>query len=89
MKAKRPVETREFLMAARRMLRAAGTRSKDEDPVIIKQLIELDEYLHNVILYSVQRQRDAGVTWQLIADELGVTRQACIMRWGHQDRTDH
>lgn len=83
------VETHELLMATRRMIRATGTRARDEDPVLIKQMIELREYLDHVILFAVQRQRDMGVTWQQIADELGVTRQACIMRWGHQDRTDH
>jgi hypothetical protein len=89
MKAKRMVETHELLMATRRMLRATGARARDEDPVLIKQLIELRKYLDDVIEYSVHRMRDQGVTWQQIADELGTTRQACIMRWGHQDRTDH
>jgi len=89
MKTKTPVETRELLMASRRLLRAVGTRAKDEDPVIIKDLLQLREYLDDVIQYAVLRQRDAGMTWQSIADELGVTRQACIMRWGHSDNHGH
>jgi hypothetical protein len=89
MKQKTPVETHELLMACRRLLRAVGTRAKHEDPIIIKELLQLREYLDNVIQNAVVGQRDAGMTWQLIADELGVTRQACIMRWGNSNGHSH
>jgi hypothetical protein len=78
---KRERETSELIGAARRMLKAVGVRAADDDPIIIRQLLELRDFLDEQIAEAVRGQRRYGMTWQTLADELGVTRQACLMRW--------
>jgi len=37
------------------------------------------------IAADVKTLRDAGVTWELIGSELGISKQAAQQRYGHKD----
>jgi hypothetical protein len=61
-----------------------GWGSLDDD-TLLKSLVPAGSCLQSLdgsIRDQVGALRDRGVTWQLIADELGVTRQAVQQRFG-------
>ena len=80
-RAKRQVETHEYLQMARRMIRAAGTRVGNDDVEYLSELVDLREYLNTAIVSAVAGLRKSGHTWQDIGDATGTTRQAAIMKW--------
>jgi DNA-binding GntR family transcriptional regulator len=64
-----------------RIVSGAGRRVADADPDELRQLLELRDIVDQAVLQAVTGLRRSGATWQDIGDALGVTRQACIMRW--------
>lgn len=78
-----PVETAEYLAAARRFIRAAGRRVGDADPEDLADLLALQDTLAEAIEAAVHAQRDQhGRSWTDIARGAGTTRQAARQRWG-------
>lgn len=79
----RTVETSEYVGMLRRTIRALGRRVADGDPVDLGAALDLQKELDAVIRSSVKEMRaTSGFSWQQIADELGVTRQAAYQRFG-------
>lgn len=81
---RRPRTADEMTACLARLIRAAGRHVGQEDPAQLAKLVELQSVLAEAIQTAIDGQRDSGITWQSMAAELGVTKQAVIMRWGKQ-----
>jgi hypothetical protein len=81
-RARRDVETMEFLSAAKRFLRAAARRVADSDEPELRELLEMEAVLKEAIQAAVDGQRARGNSWDYIAQATGKTRQAAFQRWG-------
>jgi hypothetical protein len=60
-----------------------------QQPTYVAILVELDELrasVHRLELQVIQLMREAGVTWEAIGDELGISRQAAGQRFGSPRR---
>lgn len=79
-----PYETADYLAAVRRMLRAAGRRVADGDPVDLGELVGLRAELDEVIAAGVAGLRSQGVTWASIGEATGTSRQAAIQKWNRR-----
>lgn len=66
---------------ARSMLRSVVQRP-DFDLPDLSTLAQLQHDLDMALLAAVANLRGQGHSWQAIADQLGVTRQAAFKRWG-------
>lgn len=77
-------ETPEYVAMLRRMLRGLGRRmAEHSNPSDLADLVQLQRELDATIRQSVHAMRDEhGYTWQQLADELGVTKQAAQQRYG-------
>lgn len=64
-----------------RMLRAYVKRAADEDPWVVKDLLDIREQLDASIDDAVANLVARGYSWQDIGQELGMTRQAAWKRW--------
>lgn len=54
-------------------------------PTYITILLELEEMrtiVHRLEFHVIRLMREAGVTWEAIGDEFGITRQAARQRFG-------
>lgn len=78
------VETTEYLAMLRRMIAAAGRRTREGDEIELRQLIDLTDHLTRAIHEAVTGQRALGRSWAYIATATatGTTRQAAQQRWG-------
>lgn len=65
-----------------RMIRAAGKRVAGYDPDQLRRLSDLRAELDAALLEAVAGQRSQGITWASIGEAMGVTGEACIMRFG-------
>lgn len=83
-RAKREVETADFIRAARRFIRAAGRRVADADEIELGMLVSLRRDLEAAEAEAVKGLRDRGASWSYIALGLGITRQAAQQRWGER-----
>jgi hypothetical protein len=81
-RARRYVETRDFLAMVARLLSRAGERVADADVEDLRDLLQLQHLVDEALLQAVAGLRESGVTWQQIGDVSGTTRQAALMRWG-------
>jgi hypothetical protein len=79
------VETMEYLGAAKRFIRRAGSRVADADEVELKELLALQAVLDEAIQAAVDGQRSRGLSWEYIAQATGKTRQAAFQRWGRKN----
>lgn len=77
-------ETKEYMSMLRRMLRAAARRVAEADEPELAELVSLRDDLEQAIAQAVIGQREAGRSWQGVADGLGCTRQAAQMRYGRE-----
>jgi len=77
-------ETPEYVAMLRRMVRGLGRRINEHaNPSDLVDLVELQRELDDCVRASVRVMREEhGYTWQQLADELGVTRQAVQQRYG-------
>lgn len=80
-----PVETGEYLSAARRFIRAAGRRVADADEVELAGLLSLQADLDEAVQAAVKGMRDRGMSWAYVARATGTTRQAAQQRWGKRE----
>lgn len=80
-RARKSVESLEFIGAVRRFLRAAGERVAESDEPELRALLALQVDLDEAIAAAVQGQRSVGRSWAYIATATGKTRQAAFSRW--------
>ena len=67
------------------MIKALGRSVAREDPEQLAAMLRLSGVLADAVQAAVVGQREDH-TWESIADALGVTRQAVIMRFGDAAR---
>lgn len=60
----------------RRVIAAQGRRIGDADPEDLHELVQLQGYIDQALLTAVAGQRRNGFSWERIAQQLGVTKQA-------------
>lgn len=78
------VETPEFVGMVRRCIRAAGRRVAAGDVSCLNDLANLQVTLDDAIRDAVGALRAApwNYSWEMIGDNLGVTKQAAQQRFG-------
>lgn len=76
------VETRPFLAAVRRMIRAAGRRVAEADEVELADLAALRDEVDDVIARAVASWRARGESWATIGEALGISKQGAQQRYG-------
>lgn len=82
---RREVETTDYLKFCRRILRAAGRRVAEGDPIDLADLVEVRRELDEVIGTAVVGMRERyGYSWTEIGRELGVTRQSAQQTYGRR-----
>lgn len=79
---RRVVENDDFLIFARRIIRAAGRRIAGGDVESLATLVSLSKELDESINAAAVALHEAGYSWGEIAARLGVSRQAARQRWG-------
>lgn len=82
--AKRPrreVETLDYVKAAKRFIRSAGSRVGESDEFELAALVTLRRDLDDAIAAAVIGQRSYGKSWAKIGAALGTTREAAWQRW--------
>lgn len=84
----RTVETVEFMQAAERFIRAGGVRCADGDEIELRRLAGLHAHVDVALDVAVAGLRARGMSWQYIADGVGMSRQAANKRWRHVDAVD-
>lgn len=79
---RRYVENQDFRALLGRLLRALARRVADGDSEDLALLASLSREADELLAQAIAGQRAAGdVSWQRIADALGVTRQAAQQRF--------
>lgn len=81
-RARKDVETMEYLGAARRFIAAAGRRVGECDEPELAELLALQSVLAETIQSAVDGQREHGKSWAHIALATGGSREAAFQRWG-------
>lgn len=82
---KREYETDEFLSACGRMLKAAGKRVGEGDPVDLAQLVALRKEMERIEVEAVGMMRERyGYSWSEIGRDLGISRQAAQQFYGRR-----
>jgi hypothetical protein len=81
-RARRDVETGDYLKAARRFIRAAGRRVADGDEAELAGLLKLHDVLNEATQHAVDGQLAMGKSWRDIAAATGKSTQAAHKRWG-------
>lgn len=85
MTARREVENDEFFGMMRRLMRAAGKRVGNGDPVDLAGLVALRKELEAIEVEAVGMMRDRyGYSWSEIGRDLGITRQAAQQFYGRR-----
>ena len=81
-----PPSNDEFHGFMERMMKAYRRRVSEGDIEALPKLVALEDDLADAITESVRALRndpDHPYSWAEIARVLGVSRQACMQRWGH------
>lgn len=81
-RAPRYRETPAYVAMVRRMVRGLGKRVADMDVASLPELASLSKAVDDVLRDTVTQLHDRGYSWNDIARELGVTRQAAYQRFG-------
>lgn len=82
-RARRDVETPDYIGFVRRAIRAAGRRVAMGDPVELAELVEAQREMERVVRDAVRAMREHhGYSWAEIAAELNLTRQGAYQRYG-------
>jgi hypothetical protein len=74
--------TEELKGMLRRMLKAWVKRAADEDPWVVRDMLDIQAELAASIDAVVAGLVERGYSWNDIGQELGMTRQAAWKRWG-------
>lgn len=77
----KPIGPADNIAMLRRMLRASYRHLDVTDLAGLAQLFGLQADLADLVLHVIGHMKNAGYTWQEIADVTGVTRQAALLRW--------
>lgn len=87
---RREVETSDYTLFARRILRAMGRRVSAGDIAALPELVALRDELDTTIDETVVALRSEPWTysWSQIGEALGISRQAAQKRWGHLEATN-
>lgn len=85
---KREREIPEITSAICRQIRALGKRIGDADPVDLTEFHLVTVSADTALRAAVDAQREAGFSWQQIADGLGITRQTAWARFSPTTETD-
>lgn len=80
-RARRTVDTLDFLAMVSRLLSHSGRRVAEADVEELRVLLALRGQLDDAIVDAVRGLRANGTTWEDIGAAAGTTRQAAIMRW--------
>lgn len=81
----REVENDEFFRFARRILKAAGKRVGNADPVDLADLVALRKEMERVEADAVRMMRERhGYSWSEIGRDLGISRQAAQQFYGRR-----
>jgi hypothetical protein len=84
-KRRRPVaENDDYAAFTRRILAAYARRVATGDVEALAAMTRLADDLDEAIGQAVTGLREVGYSWGEIGLRLGITRQACQQRWGHQ-----
>lgn len=83
-RARKDVETMDYLGAARRFIVAGGRRVGECDEHELAELLALQAVLAGAIQLAVEGQRSHGKSWADIARATGGSREAAYQRWGKQ-----
>lgn len=86
---KSTVSNQAFYKMVGRMTVSAGRRAAQADPEELRELLSIRDDMDAIIQQTVNGLRDAGFTWDSIGEAIGVTRQACIKRWGNAENKGH
>ena len=88
-RAKTYTDTADYFRMLRRMLKAAGERLADADPVDLRELVGIEDDLHDAIRRAVAGLRSTGFSWREIGESLnGISGQAAYMRWGREPKPE-
>lgn len=91
LRRKRPrtyTDTADYFRMLRRMLKAAGERLADADPVDLRELVGIEDDLHGAIRRAVAGLRATGFSWREIGESLGTSGQGAYMRWGREPKPE-
>lgn len=81
--ARREVETSAWLEGfVRRIVRRAGVRVADADEVEFAIFLDILRETEAAAQTAVDGLRARGVSWRIIGEAAGITRQAAQMKWG-------
>lgn len=80
-RSRRITETDDFLIFARRIVRAAGRRVGNGDVEDLATLAELSRELDAATAAAVAELHASGRSWADIARPLGITRESAWQRW--------
>lgn len=78
------VETIPYIVALKRMIKAAGKRAGDGDEHELRELTRLREDVERAIGVAVRGQIAMGRSWAFVAEGLGTSRQAAFKRYGRE-----
>ena len=80
---RREVETMDYIKAAERFIRSAGSRVGESDEFELAELVAMRDTLEAAITVAVVGQRTYGKSWADIGRAVGTTREAAWQRWGN------
>jgi hypothetical protein len=83
MASTRPVETMDYLAAARRFIAAAGKRCAEADEHELSDLEALREAVEEAVTVAVIGWLERGHNLTDVARALGISRQAAHKRYAH------
>lgn len=84
-RARRSVETLDFIALVGRMVRRAGVRAGDADEHELRALMALRQTLDEALQVAVDGQRSIGRSWSYIGDAAGMRKQSAFERWGGKE----
>lgn len=67
---------------AGRVIRALGRQAVAGDPSKLAELAKLSATISETVDATVRQMHDNGMSWTVIGDALGMTRQGAWQRWG-------
>lgn len=71
----------ETVAGLHRQIRAVEKRAAEEDPWVLAEMLKAADELQDASVRVVKALRDAGYTWDSIAQELGITRGGACNRF--------
>jgi molybdopterin converting factor small subunit len=79
---RREVETMDYVKAAERFIKSAGTRVGEGDEHELRALLSLQAIFDGAVQEAVNGQRQFGKSWAAIGLAAGTSKEAAWQRWG-------